>query len=216
MPIAVLDFDKTITCTDTTKIWLLAYLICSPLSAIKAILTVLVSFNSLDKSAVKEKILKSAYQGCSEPKISRVDRLFRVLLKTFRVRRESVLGHVRDYIENGFQVLIVTASAQNSVLEAMSDFSVDVIGTKFSISEGRFTGEVESPFCFGDEKVIRFMQFIEANCLDLSELEVAWGDSASDFALMRLAGTRIWIGKRDELAKLKVIDSSGKFIIVDC
>ena len=196
MPIAVLDFDKTITSTDTIKIWLLAYIICFPASAFKMAFCLIRNIKSSEKITVKEKIMKIAYEGRSAEQISRVDKMFSIFLRIFRIRRQSVLDYINDYIRDGYRVLIVTASAQNSVSEAMSDFIVDIIGTKFLMNENRFTGEVESSYCFGEEKVARLRQYIKSNSLSVRDLKVAWSDSLSDLPVMRLARNRIWPSTR--------------------
>ena len=68
----------------------------------------------------------------------------------------------------------------------------DVIGTKLEVVDGKYTGKVVKPLCFGENKVKLLKEFINRNGLkiDLSS-SFAYADSIFDAPLLKLVGNPV-------------------------
>jgi HAD superfamily hydrolase (TIGR01490 family) len=62
------------------------------------------------------------------------------------------------------------------------------VGTRLEVVEGRFTGRLDGPFCYGSGKLERLGR--ELGSFDL-ELATAYGDSASDLPVLEGCGTAV-------------------------
>jgi HAD superfamily hydrolase (TIGR01490 family) len=62
-----------------------------------------------------------------------------------------------------------------------------VLASRFAVVEGRFTGEVEPPLCFGDGKVIRATAWAHEHDVDLAA-SAFYTDSISDLPMLERVG----------------------------
>lgn len=209
--IVIFDFDNTMTKTDTTKIWLLAYGLCFPNFLVRLLAWTIYFERKSSSLKKKELYLKRAYENRTKQEIARVDKLFSFFLKWFCVRRKEVFDTMCAYLASGDRVVVLTASAQNSVIACMTEFPVDVIGTDFVVKNGYYTGEVDKFYCYGVHKRFFLKSYLVANNLAEGNIRVAWGDSISDLSVMLMAQERIWVVDDQHRTKIKNLDPKAKF-----
>ena len=96
-----------------------------------------------------------------------------------RVRRHSGLGHV---------VALVSGST-GFVVEPLAEYLGvgHVVCTELAISEGRLTGEIVEPICFGTGKIRRLQELIARESVDLAR-SYFYSDSVSDLPLLEIVG----------------------------
>jgi phosphoserine phosphatase len=100
-----------------------------------------------------------------------------------------------------------------AIAHALKDLPVTVVGTPYDSSNGRYTGALRSPPCFGSEKVDRMEAWLSASGLDWAAAAEAWGDSPSDWPLMQKCGKRVWVCRSDQKTEvLKGIDPEGQHL----
>ena len=73
------------------------------------------------------------------------------------------------------------------------------IGTRYGVdADGRFTGELEGPFMYGEGKVEAMRRFAAEHEIDLAD-SFAYSDSASDLPMLRAVGNAVVVNPDDEL-----------------
>jgi HAD superfamily hydrolase (TIGR01490 family) len=89
---------------------------------------------------------------------------------------------VRRHLSAGDYVVILSASPQQLVDAVASGLGVQrAVGTRAAVSEGRFTGSLEGPFCYGVGKIARLAAELGSDALNSA---AAYADSASDIPLL--------------------------------
>lgn len=87
----------------------------------------------------------------------------------------------------GDRLVLATSGSIYAATEAGRAFGLDaVIGSRFEVVDGRFTGEVASS-AFGAEKAARVVEWAAAEGVDLAEAAF-YTDSAHDLALLERVG----------------------------
>jgi phosphatidylglycerophosphatase C len=186
--IAFFDFDGTITTRDT----LLEFIkFCKGKSAFYFGFTLnlhyLIAYKIgiISNQAAKERILTYFFRNttlatfesyCSQFSTSVLPGLIRAGAK------EEIL----KLINNGVEVVIVTASAEDWVRPWTESLGIELIGTRLELIEQKLTGKIQDINCHGEEKVKRIK---ESYSLDNYEKIVAYGDTKGDKAMMALAHT---------------------------
>ncbi len=112
--------------------------------------------------------------------------------------RERVEEHRRQ----GHRVVIISASTEFAA-RALADYlgGMDVIATRLAVSEGRLTGEIILPFCYGQGKVYWAERYAEEHGVDLSQ---SWfyTDSSSDLPLLERVGHPVAVNPDRRLRKI--------------
>lgn len=90
----------------------------------------------------------------------------------------------------GYTILVVSASCQVYMRLLPEFLPVDaVLSTVCETKDGCYTGVI-GPNCRGEEKPIRIAAWLAANSMEMdSAASLAYGDSASDIPMLRLAAT---------------------------
>tara|TARA_B100000886_G_C20310942_1_gene443828 strand:+ start:190 stop:837 length:648 start_codon:yes stop_codon:yes gene_type:complete len=198
---ALYDFDGTITSKDTTIILLIALLKLRPwrfCGLTWLSLRMIFASDSASKQAYKNKAIGYLIKGLSDMRLS-------IALEDFKYKveflyRPLVMSSIDQAIEDGCEVLIVTASPAFAISDCVSDLPVNVIGTEFEKEENIYTGLLKSDNCYGQEKVNRINEWATSNKITLS-VQSAWSDHFSDFDMLSLSVKRYWIGD-EKLRKL--------------
>lgn len=209
MGVVLLDFDGTITRRDTTRILVFALLRERPWRVFRVLgplFRLAVGGNAEQIQRAKDRCVGGLLRGLSENQVQPV------LLRY----RDDVLPLVRRELEAlmcertaaGEQVLVVTASFELAVREALRDFPVAVLGTRFEARGGMFTGAIEGEGCYGAAKVPRIRAWAHAQTIRQCFSE-AWSDSLSDMPMMRLSENRVWICRDSEQSKFFEQDPEG-------
>lgn len=134
----------------------------------------------------KQKIFAHFFEGMAIEE-------FNSLCQRFAEEKKGILnrwmvGNLRKALEEGSEVVIVSASIDNWVQPFFPE--VKVLGTKIEVVDGIITGKFLTKNCYGKEKVNRIMQeYPERGSYHL----VAYGDSRGDREMLAFAneGTRI-------------------------
>jgi len=101
-----------------------------------------------------------------------------------RLIRPGALRAIHAYMEEGAMVAVVSASAENWVSPWCVKQGLICIATQLEVTDGKITGNLCGPNCYGPEKVKR----IEKQFL-LSEYDeiIAYGDSSGDKEMFSVA-----------------------------
>ena len=84
----------------------------------------------------------------------------------------------------GLRTVILTGSTPYAARPLARELGMDaVIASTLCVKDGRLTGEVEQPLCFGEGKVSRAMRWAEENGAALQE-SVFYTDSISDLPML--------------------------------
>ena len=93
------------------------------------------------------------------------------------------------HLTNGDFCVIVSAAPQPLVEAVAAELGAHrAVGTKASVKNGRLTGELHGPFCYGPGKLDRLRD--EIGPLDLTTA-VGYADSASDLPFLRACGRAV-------------------------
>jgi HAD superfamily hydrolase (TIGR01490 family) len=101
-----------------------------------------------------------------------------------RLIRSGALDAIQKYKEDGATIAVVTASAENWVAPWCNTQDIICIGTQLEVVNGRISGNLCGPNCYGPEKVKRIeKQFM---LKDFDHI-VAYGDSSGDKEMFSIA-----------------------------
>lgn len=188
--IAFFDFDGTITTKDTmlelikfqkgTAGFYAGFFVNSPsLIAYKLKL--------ISNQAAKEHVLKYFFKGTPLPGFQQgCDEFAEMLLPS--LIRPGALAEIAELKAKGFEVVIVSASAENWIQKWCSEAGVKLLASKLETRDGQLTGNLNGQNCHGEEKVCR----INA-AYDLSAYEeiYCYGDTSGDKPMLAI-GTKIF------------------------
>ena len=101
----------------------------------------------------------------------------------------QMLDEVHRHQDEGRATFIVSAAGNDLVKTLAAVLGMEGgIGTRWAVgSDGKFTGQMDGPFVYGDGKVEAMQQFAEKHDIDLAE-SWAYSDSASDLPMLRSVG----------------------------
>lgn len=135
--------------------------------------------------------------------------------ETWRMSEDWFQSMLRHYIADGgrerigwhraqgHHVAIVSAStpyAVRPVAQAL-DLGDAYIATVLEVVEGRFTGRIDEPACYGEGKVARTLQYAAAHDIDLNR-SYFYSDSASDLPLLEAIGHPVAVNPHRKLARI--------------
>jgi phosphatidylglycerophosphatase C len=184
--IAFFDFDGTITTKDTlleiikfqkgkaafyagflfNAHWLIAY-----------------KLKLIPNDRAKQKILSYFFSGMRETVFQEKCDLFADQELPSMIRPGAVT-EMEKLLKNGFELVVVSASAGNWIRRWTDRLSIELIATRLEIKNGLITGKIDGRNCHGDQKAVCIKER-----WDLSEYEAvyAYGDSPGDKPMMALA-----------------------------
>ncbi|HAM21666.1 MAG TPA: hypothetical protein DCQ04_05215, partial [Actinobacteria bacterium] len=88
---------------------------------------------------------------------------------------------------------IVSASPIEIVQELADKLGLEgAVGTRSEIKNGKYTGKLAGPFCYGEGKVLAIEQLAKERGYNLAE-SVAYSDSISDLPFMQAVGKAVAI-----------------------
>jgi HAD superfamily hydrolase (TIGR01490 family) len=186
--IAFFDFDGTITHKDTLLEFIRfakggmgfysGFLLYSP---------ALVAFklNFISNQTAKQLVLRHFFGKTPLSKFSRLCNDFAIEVIPGLVRYKA-LHELQELEKKNFQIVIVSASAENWVKLWAEKMGYDYIATRLETISDNITGRINGSNCFGEEKVTRIQQ--QYNLAQYSEI-YCYGDSAGDRPMLGL-GTK--------------------------
>src|SRR5271157_1240083 len=181
MNTVVFDFDGTLTTSDTTKYLIVHLMRGSPMRCFGVLLRAIRYRHSVQegKVTVIGTLIKNR-------KASSIYRNLKPFVRSVRRRmRQSAVDILNRHLGSGDYVIIATASPGFAVEPIFYDPRVHVVATGFSQRNGMFTGELETPVCYGNQKAEMVRQHLEA--AGLRSLDAAYSDHLSDGPLLAMA-----------------------------
>jgi len=109
-----------------------------------------------------------------------------------------------DWHKNqGHTVVIVSASTPYAVKPVADALGLEhaFLATELEVVDGRFTGRVVEPACYGDGKVARTIAYARAHGIDLGR-SYFYSDSASDLPLLEAVGHPVAVNPNRKLASI--------------
>lgn len=110
---------------------------------------------------------------------------------------------VKWHREQGHHVAIVSAATPYAVkpVAAALELGQAFVATELEVLEGRFTGRVMEPACYGPGKVARALEYAAAQDIDLRQ-SYFYSDSASDLPLLEAVGHPVAVNPNRKLARI--------------
>jgi phosphatidylglycerophosphatase C len=184
--IAFFDFDGTITTKDTLlevikfqkgkPAFYFGFLLHAPwLIAYKLKL--------FPNDNVKQKMLKFFFGGMPEARFQSNCDLFEEK-KLPALIRPGAVAEINELKSRGFEIVVVSASAENWLRSWTDLVGLQLIATRLEIVDGLITGRIEGKNCHGEQKVICIRQ--RWNLSGFEEIYV-YGDSSGDKPMLALA-----------------------------
>lgn len=180
------DFDGTLTTRDTMIEFIkfvrgssrlyLGYLWLSPvLFGMKAGL--------VRNDRAKVKLLKYHFGGMSREELTdHAERFAQEVIPG--LLRPAGIAALEKYRADGDRVIMVSASLDLWLTAWTESQGIELLCTQGAWKEDRFTGELASANCHGEEKVRRVKAYMKVE--DFSEV-IAYGDSSGDDAMLAMA-----------------------------
>ena len=111
----------------------------------------------------------------------------------FKLLRRDVVEMLKQHEQSGHIVAIVSATYSELLEVVGQKLGVpNVIGTKLEVIEGRYTGKIIKPLCFGENKAKLLQEFIKRNGLEIdNSSSFAYADSIFDIPLLKLVGNPV-------------------------
>lgn len=187
MKLAVFDFDGTITTQDT---FILFIRFCrGDLFLCRAFLLnscYLIGYKLglYANWKAKQRLFSTCFKGVSSEQFEGWCRAFAEEID--KVVRPGVMKMIDDYVREGTDVLIVSASMEEWIKPWATKAGISrVLATKVETdSSARLTGRLKGPNCYGPEKVNRIAAAYP--CRDTYTL-IAYGDSRGDKEMIAFA-----------------------------
>ncbi len=142
-----------------------------------------------DETSEILKVARETLSGVSYIEISRMwpEVLAGILPRIY----PEVLGEVHRHQDEGRLTYIVSAAGSDMVESLAQVLGMDGgIGTRYLVTDGVYTGELDGPFVYGRGKVTAIEALAGQVDIDL-EGSWAYSDSASDLPMMRLVGNAV-------------------------
>ncbi len=184
--LVLFDFDGTLTRRDS--MFTFVKYVCGPFRyylGLVILIPVFVLFflKIINNSKAKELILIYFLRGKNLQKLQAKAEEYtqKVLIPDLH---PGVLEEIEKYRTDAYRVIIVSASADLWLNPFARYANVELICTQLEVKNGKLTGKLSTPNCYGPEKVVRIKQL-----LDLSQYEriIVYGDSSGDKQMMEIA-----------------------------
>lgn len=119
----------------------------------------------------------------------------------------DAIDMMRKLKAEGCKVILISASAEFYLNELYGIEEVDkIIGTKFKVVDGRQTRIIEGENCKGDAKVVRLMEYLKQEKIDVDfKNSYMFSDSLSDSPLFHLVGHPYLINYKKKQDKFEVL-----------
>ena len=122
----------------------------------------------------------------------------------FESLRNDVIEILDRHKQRGDTVVIVSGAFDGLVEIVGQRLGVsNVIGTKLEVIDGKHTGRVVEPMCFGENKVKLLKEFLNRNGLEMDRSSsFAYADSIFDASLLKLVANPVATYPDEDLRRL--------------
>jgi phosphatidylglycerophosphatase C len=189
--IAFFDFDGTITTKDTLLeiikfrhgkakfYW--GFLLHSPF-------LVAMKLGLVSNQYTKELILKYFFGKMREQDFQNLSDEF-AQKEIPALVRPKALEEIKKLKENGFDIVVVSASAENWIREWCRSQHLQLIATQLEVKDGKITGRIAGRNCHGKEKVERITS--KFNLADYRDI-YCYGDTGGDKPMLALGTVKFY------------------------
>jgi len=198
--LAIFDVDYTLTKKETL-IEFYKFMLSKDPKLIKFLPKVLITgilyaFKIYDAHAAKENFIKFIDGVKQEDMIILVKQFYEEKLS--KILYIDAINTMRKLKEKGYKIYLISASAEFYLNELYNIDIVDkIIGTRFTCNNGIYGRKIEGKNCKGEEKVIRLMQVLKEENLNVDfKNSYMYSDSLSDLPLFKLVGNPYLINYR--------------------
>ena len=115
----------------------------------------------------------------------------------------QMLDEIHRHQDEGRATFIVSAAGNDLVKTLAAVLGMEGgIGTRWAVgSDGKYTGEMDGPFVYGNGKVEAMRQFADKHDIDLSD-SWAYSDSVSDLPMLRAVGHAVVVNPDGPLLEI--------------
>jgi len=115
----------------------------------------------------------------------------------------QMLDEVHRHQDEGRATFIVSAAGNDLVKALAAVLGMEGgIGTRWAVgADGKYTGEMDGPFVYGEGKVEAMRRFAERHEIDM-ESSYAYSDSVSDLPMLRSVGHAVVVNPDAELLEI--------------
>ncbi len=157
---------------------------------VNAVIFVMAGASDERSAALRERILDAVKDVPVKDIISLGDEFIPHLAETVMPEAQAELDRMKA---EGKDRIIVSASPIEIVQELADKLGLEgAVGTRSEIKNGKYTGKLAGPFCYGEGKVQAIQELANERGYDLSA-SVAFSDSISDLPFMQAVGTAVAI-----------------------
>lgn len=157
------------------------------------------SVGQLDAAVVAREVLKNYRNSLEEDLASTCEAWF----------PEYVTPHIsqaaRDTVEHhrslGDELIIATSATIYGTRPLLEELSMgDIVCTELEVQNGRFTGDVVEPLCYGEGKLKKVSAYLESRNLKLEEATF-YSDSITDVPLLEAVARPVAVNPDMRLAR---------------
>jgi HAD superfamily hydrolase (TIGR01490 family) len=184
--LALFDFDGTMTRRDSFLDFLLFAFGPAGVGtqAIPLAPTLLAyAVGILRNDVAKERVVQRFFRSFQEERLRALGAAY-AARRIPRIMKQSALRRLRWHQAEGHRVVIVSATFYELLEPWAREQGVELIATAMEARDGRLTGGLATPNCYGPEKVRRLCLLLEPSAYPVI---YAYGDSRGDREMLALA-----------------------------
>ena len=184
--LALFDFDGTLTAKDSLADFI-SFAVGKPrmLFGAAQLSTTLIGYflGVVNNSQAKQKVLRYFFAGWLEKEMKDISQKYSIQKIPDIIRPKGLL-RLSWHLEQGHDVVIVSASPEIWIRPWTDTIGISLIGTRLEFKQGRLTGNYEGKNCNGLEKVNRIKENYNLNEYDMI---YGYGDTRGDKPMLGLA-----------------------------
>ncbi len=184
--LVLFDFDGTITAKDTL-LEIIKYQQGSSkyYRGMLRMMPKLLMFKAglIGNQDMKESVMTYFWKGLDEKQFADACKKFATIMLPHMLR-DKAIEQLKKHLENGDEVTVVSASAEDWVLPFCKAQGIKCIASKMQKVDNKLTGKLSGLNCNGEEKVNRIKKVYNLQEYDTI---IAYGDSNGDKQMLNLA-----------------------------
>lgn len=119
----------------------------------------------------------------------------------------DAINTMKELKSQGYKIFLISASAEFYLNELYNLKEVDkIIGTRFTLEEGKYKRKIIGENCKGEEKVKRLMEVLQKENIEVDfKASYMYSDSMSDLPLFKLVGHPYLINPRKKYNNIEAL-----------